>query len=217
MKKKLIAVLLCSTLLFSFTACSSSDSKTDDGKDKPIVSATPEAGSDKTDNPDVSDGDATDGNTDTDGDVTDPDTDSDGSKPATEPTVTAEPGTPTDPGTTVKPDTTTDPSTNTDSRSLKGMENFLINAGVLSGAREEIDPSIIGAIAGVRYPKSNVEIYQFDTSSENYNLLAMGECISVSVSGKDVYYYADSANNGFILVGLNEADTEAISSVFGGY
>lgn len=88
-----------------------------------------------------------------------------------------------------------------------GIEEYLLEKGVLSGDRVEMAAEMLGAIAGFKY--EDAEIYEYDTNSEEYLKLSSGE--SIPLQGVDGITLGALAVNGkYVLMG--EASDELISA-----
>lgn len=91
--------------------------------------------------------------------------------------------------------------TNSKERSLEGLEQYMLDAGYLTGERIKKAAEMIGAIDGFGYD-CGVEIYQYDTHSEIYNSVAAGE--EIPIQGTEDYFVKFDAVNGEFVLLLNE-------------
>ncbi len=83
---------------------------------------------------------------------------------------------------------------------LKDIEQYMIENGVLSGERTQMAVELIGAIDGFKYNDSDIEVYEYDVNSEEYISLANGEEIPLEgIEG--VTIGAVSINDKFVLMG----------------
>lgn len=86
--------------------------------------------------------------------------------------------------------------------SLTELESYLLNKGVLSGERVQMVADLIGGIDGFKYKDSGCEIYEYDTTSEEYKKLSSGE--EIPLKGMESYKVkAVSVNGKFVLFGEN--------------
>lgn len=80
-------------------------------------------------------------------------------------------------------ETSTEITTEAQEKSLKGLSEYLLEQGVVSGTTEEPLYQYIGAIGGFKYLDSNVEVYEFDTASDAYtSILSTNEVSGLTVS-----------------------------------
>ena len=63
------------------------------------------------------------------------------------------------------------------------MEDYLLDKNLLSGDRIEMAADMVGALSGFKY--GDTEIYEYDTSSEEYQELSSGN--SIPLKGVDGY------------------------------
>ncbi len=85
-------------------------------------------------------------------------------------------------------------------KTLKDIENYLLDQGVLSGERTQMAASMVGGIDGFKYADSGVEIYEYDINSEEYISLSNGE--EIDLEGMDGFKIgAKSINGKFVLMG----------------
>lgn len=84
---------------------------------------------------------------------------------------------------TTEAELSTEASTEAQEKSLKGLSEYLLEQGVVSGTTEEPLYQYIGAIGGFKYLDSNVEVYEFDTTSDTYSsILSTNEVSGLTVS-----------------------------------
>lgn len=78
------------------------------------------------------------------------------------------------------------------------MEDYLLDKNLLSGDRIEMAADMVGALSGFKY--GDTEIYEYDTSSEEYQELSSGN--SIPLKGVDGYTVGALAINGkYVLMG----------------
>ena len=78
------------------------------------------------------------------------------------------------------------------------MEDYLLDKNLLSGERVEMAADMVGALSGFKY--GDTEIYEYDTSSEEYQELSSGN--SIPLKGVDGYTVGTLAINGkYVLMG----------------
>lgn len=83
------------------------------------------------------------------------------------------------------------------------IEDYLLKKGVLSGERTEMAADMVGAISGFKY--GDAEIYEYDTSSEEYKELSSGNAIPLK--GMEDYLISPLAVNGkYVLMGEASED-----------
>ncbi len=93
----------------------------------------------------------------------------------------------------------------------QSMEDYLLGLGLLTGERTEMAAEMIGAESGFKY--GDVEIYEFDESSDSYQKLAAGE--SVELEGMEGFGISAAAVNGkYVLVG---SPSEEVINAFNEY
>ena len=91
------------------------------------------------------------------------------------------------------------------------MEDYLLDLGLLTGERTEMAAEMIGAESGFKY--GDVEIYEFDESSDSYQKLAAGK--SVELEGMEGFGISAAAVNGkYVLVG---SPSEEVINAFNEY
>lgn len=110
-----------------------------------------------------------------------------------------------------------DSETENAERTLEGIENYMVEKGCLTGDRSEKSAELVGAISGFGYSGSEIEIYEYDTSSDSYKLIESGE--DVPIEGMDDYSVHFSAVNGeFALLFSNNGDADqGIIDIFNAY
>ena len=92
-----------------------------------------------------------------------------------------------------------DPQEKTE-KTLADIENYLLDKGVLSGERIQMAAELVGGLDGFKYKDSIGEIYEFDTSSDEYQKLAAGEAIPLEgMAGFTIT--AVAVNGKFVLLG----------------
>lgn len=120
----------------------------------------------------------------------------------------------------VKPDETAPEETvenkntekQTEERSLAGIEQYMLNAGYLTGERTQKAAEMLGAVDGFGYD-CGVEIYQYDTNSEIYASVAAGEEIPLQgMSGYSVKFNAVNGEFALVLSNDEEADQVLIDT-----
>lgn len=89
---------------------------------------------------------------------------------------------------------------------LKSMEKHLLDSGVISGERTEPLYSFIGAINGFKYLDSNVEVYEYDESSDTYKDIVSTK----QVSGINIY----AINGPLVLVFSNDEANHTVIDAF---
>lgn len=101
-------------------------------------------------------------------------------------------------------------------RSLAGIEQYMLDAGYLTGERSQKAAEMLGAIDGFGY-ECGVEIYQYDTNSDTYASVAAGE--EIPLQGMDGYSVKfDAVNGEFALIFSNgEGGDQAIIDAFMAY
>ncbi len=83
------------------------------------------------------------------------------------------------------------------------MEDYLLKKGVLSGERTEMAADMVGAVSGFKY--GDAEIYEYDTSCEEYKELSSGNAIPLK--GMEDYLISPLAVNGkYVLMGEASED-----------
>lgn len=100
----------------------------------------------------------------------------------------------------------------TTERSLAGIEQYMIDAGYLTGERSQKSAEMLGAVEGFGYD-CGIEIYQYDTDSDTYASVAAGE--EIPLQGMDGYSVKfDAVNGEFALIFSNgeEADQTVIDA-----
>lgn len=100
-------------------------------------------------------------------------------------------------------------------RSLDNIEQYMINAGCLSGDKTEKSAEMVGALKGFGY-SNGVEIYEFDTNSDAYKAVSNGE--GIPINGMDGYtVHFDAINGEFGLVFSNDNYDQSIVDTFTNY
>lgn len=95
------------------------------------------------------------------------------------------------------------------SGTIADLAQYLIDQGAVSGEQSEAMYSYIGAIDGFKYLDSDVEVYEYDTSSDTYNEIVNTN----SVSGLTV-----SAINGpYILIFSNGNVNQTVIDSFNSF
>lgn len=98
-------------------------------------------------------------------------------------------------------------SQNSQDNSIADIENYLLDKKLLSGERTEMASEMVGAISGFKY--ENAEIYEYDTSSEEYKELSAGN--SIPLEGmEDITVEALAINGKYVLMG--EASDDLIKA-----
>ena len=102
-------------------------------------------------------------------------------------------------------------------RSLEGLESYMLENGCLVGDKSEKSAELVGAISGFGYSGSEIEIYEYNTSSDSYKLIENGE--DVPIEGMDDYSVHFAAVNGeFALLFSNIGDADQdIIDIFNAY
>ena len=93
-------------------------------------------------------------------------------------------------------------------RSLSGIEQYLLDAGYLTGKRTQKAADMLGAIDGFGYD-CGVEIYQYDTNSETYASVAAGK--EIPLEGMDGYTVKFDAVNGEFALILSDDEASNIN------
>lgn len=100
----------------------------------------------------------------------------------------------------------------TKERSLAGIEQYMLDAGYLTGERTQKAAEMLGAIDGFGYD-CGVEIYQYDTNSETYASVAAGEEIPLQgMSGYSVKFNAVNGEFALILPDGEESNQALIDA-----
>lgn len=103
----------------------------------------------------------------------------------------------------------------TEERSLAGIEQYMLDAGYLTGERSQKAAEMLGAVDGFGYD-CGVEIYQYDTNSDTYASVAAGE--EIPLQGMDGYSVKFNAVNGeFAIFISDESNAQAIIDTFMAY
>lgn len=101
--------------------------------------------------------------------------------------------------TTMQTDDTTEQTNAETALTLQGLEEYLLDKGVLSGEKKPVAAEMIGAVSGFKYADSNAEFYEYDVDSEKYKQLKAGE--SVEIEGMTGFTItATSINGKFVLI-----------------
>lgn len=131
---------------------------------------------------------------------------------ATTANVTVEETTATTEATTEKTtaEVTTEATTEAEKEmTLDAIAKYLVDGGYVTGEQTETMYSYIGAIGGFKYLSSDVEVYEYDTSSDTYQEIVD----SKNVSGLKV-----SAINGpFVLLFSNGNENQDVIDAFNAY
>lgn len=97
-------------------------------------------------------------------------------------------------------------------RSLASLEQYMLDAGCLSGERVEKAAEMLGAIDGFGYD-CGIEIYQYDTSSDTYASISAGEEIPLQgMEGFSVKFNAVNGEFALIFSSDSEADQTIIDT-----
>lgn len=100
--------------------------------------------------------------------------------------------------------------------SLDGLESTLLEKGLLKGEKTPVAAEMIGAKAGFKYADSETEVYEYDTSSEQYKKFTDGE--EVELEGMEGFSIKSSAINGkFVLIFSNDSSNDDILNAFNSY
>ncbi len=94
-------------------------------------------------------------------------------------------------------------------KSLDDIAAYLVDGGYVTGEQTETMYSYIGAIGGFKYLDSNVEVYEYDTSSDIYAEIVN----SNSVSGLKV----SAINEQFVLIFSGGQENQEIIDAFNAY
>ena len=86
----------------------------------------------------------------------------------------------------------------------QSMEDYLLDLGLLTGERTEMAAEMIGAESGFKY--GDVEIYEFDESSDSYQKLAAGK--SVELEGMEGFGISAAAVNGKYVLGGSPSEED---------
>lgn len=135
---------------------------------------------------------------------------SDNSKTTTENTTSTTTKATTEATPEVTTETTTENMTEAVSdKSLNGLAVYLLDKGVVSGETSETFYEYIGAIGGFKYLDSDVEVYEYDTSSDTYKSILDTN----SVSGLTV----SAVNGPYILIFSNGNSNQDVIDAFNNY
>lgn len=102
---------------------------------------------------------------------------------------------------------------NIEETTLDDLESYLLEQGVLSGKRTEVDAEKIMAEAGFAYKDSNVEIYEFAPGSSVYDALAVGGCIGFDNTDP---ISAETVNGKYVMIATGEVSAE-LRDAFGSF
>ena len=102
---------------------------------------------------------------------------------------------------------------NIEETTLDDLESYLLEQGVLSGKRTEVDAEKIMAEAGFAYKDSNVEIYEFAPGSSVYDALAVGG--SIGFDNTDPIS-AETVNGKYVMIATGEVSAE-LRDAFGSF
>lgn len=117
--------------------------------------------------------------------------------------------TPTETITSATSEDTTEPSTEAEEKSLDGLAAYLLDKGVVSGSTEEPMYQYINAIGGFKYLDSDVEVYEYDMTSDTYkSIVDTNEVSGLTVS---------AINGPYILIFSNNATDAAVIDAFNNY
>jgi len=94
-------------------------------------------------------------------------------------------------------------------KSLNGLATYLLDKGVVSGTTDTPLYEYIGAIGGFKYLDSDVEVYEYDTSSDTYKSILDTN----SVSGLTV----SAVNGPYILIFSNGNSNQDVIDAFNNY
>lgn len=95
--------------------------------------------------------------------------------------------------------------------SLEGIEKYFSDKKLLSGKRTRKEASMIGGIDGFAYLDSDIEIYEYDINSQEYNMFKNGE--AVPIKGMESFTIkADAINGKFILLSDNKKIIKAFNN-----
>lgn len=109
-----------------------------------------------------------------------------------------------------------DSSTEKTELSLDGLEQYLLEQGVLTGEKTETVASMIGAEAGFRYEDNNAEIYEYNVESDEYKALVNDG--SVEIEGMGFSISAAAINDRFVLIEpIDGTIDQAILDAFNSY
>lgn len=96
-----------------------------------------------------------------------------------------------------------------DGTTLEDLESYLLDEGVLSGEKAEVDAELMRAEDGVKYADSNVEIYEYDINSDTYNSLAEGASVGFDNAGP---FSAKAVNGKYVLIATGEVSQELVDA-----
>lgn len=100
---------------------------------------------------------------------------------------------------------------------LEELEAYLLDAGVLSGEKTEVDAEMMRAEDGFKYADSHVEIYEYDVNSSVYDSLAAGSSVGFSDEYRTVGpFTADAVNGKYVLISTGEVSKE-LRNAFGNF
>lgn len=102
------------------------------------------------------------------------------------------------------------PQATTDS--LNDVCDFLESEGLVSGDKTEMAGEMIGAISGVKYADSNVEIYEYDTESDRYKTLV--DTGKVMLDGFDMELTASAIHNQYVLFCDDASNADVVIESF---
>ncbi|MBQ9610632.1 MAG: hypothetical protein IJV15_14465 [Lachnospiraceae bacterium] len=106
--------------------------------------------------------------------------------------------------------TTTEATTEAEKeKSLDDLAKYLVDGGYVSGEQSETMYSYIGAIGGFKYLDSNVEVYEYDETSDTYK-----EIVNTNaVSGLTV----PAINGPYVLIFSNGTTDQNVIDAFNNY
>lgn len=91
-------------------------------------------------------------------------------------------------------------------KSLNNICEYFEKQGLVSGERTEMAGEMIGAISGVKYEESKVEIYEYNTDSEKYKELV--DTGKTTLEGYNVDFHPTAINHQFVII-CDEADNNS--------
>jgi len=96
--------------------------------------------------------------------------------------------------------------------SLDSLCTFMEESGLVSGERIEMAGEMIGAISGVKYKDCNVEIYEYNTTSDSYNaLISDGKII---MEGFNIEVIPSAIHEQYVLICDEAPNKDALISAF---
>lgn len=99
---------------------------------------------------------------------------------------------------------------NKDNRTLESFVDYLKGKGLITGKSTYVASEMIGAVDGIKYSDSNIEIYEYDITSDTYKDL----CSTLKVHLNDFNIDLDIAaiNGKFILFSESKETIKAFKS-----